>query len=67
MPSADDVVDAVATDAVTGIASASNAAGSVTQHSLGERIMAAEFVANKTAAARGKKPFRILRMPRQST
>lgn len=65
MPSttSDEIVDALAADAVDGIQSASNGAGSVTATPIADRLAAAEAVANSAAVKKGKKPFRIFRMP----
>lgn len=63
MATADEIKDAVAADAETGIQQASNAAGSVTAMPIADRLAAAEAVANKAANSRGKMPFRVLRNP----
>ena len=63
MATADEIADAIATDAVSGVASASNSAGSVTLQSVDDRIKAAEYVAGRARNKKGKKPFRVLRMP----
>lgn len=67
MATADEVSAAIANDAEAGLASASNASGTVSQHSLQDRIAAAEFVAGVASNKRGKRPFRILRMPRPAS
>lgn len=63
MATPQEIRDAVAADAATGIQSASNGAGSVTAMPIADRLAAAEAVANKAGNAPGKKPFRIFRMP----
>jgi hypothetical protein len=56
------ITDAISDAATQGISQATGPTGSVTQHSLNDRIAAAEFAAANKPRTKGKKPFRIMRV-----